>query len=119
MRNLPQVALAALLSSLAGCRGSAPAAAPPVSEAPPPALAPAAPAAARADAAAQPVDAAGQDRAFEEGVALFSEERYAEARQSWQTAARLGPATATGKRARKHLVKVEAILKGLREIEQQ
>lgn len=61
--------------------------------------------------------AAAQKRAYDLGVGHFAEERYAEARKSWQETVRLGPSTIWGQKAGENLRKVDAILSSLNELE--
>jgi Tfp pilus assembly protein PilF len=95
----PSFVFCAVLSllGLAGC-----ARAPRRSEPPPPPLA---------------VDDQAQKEAFQSGLDYFGREQYAEARDAWRKAARLGPDTALGRKAREHLTKVERMLASLREID--
>lgn len=65
------------------------------------------------------VDAKAQQQAYDEGMRLYSEEKYREAKQAWQRAVRHGPATELGRKAQEHLQKTEQILQNLKEIEAQ
>jgi hypothetical protein len=68
--------------------------------------------------ASKPVfSAAAQQRAYDRGVAAFSEERYEDARRSWQEAVRMSPGTTTGRKAQENLSKVDTILRNLKALE--
>lgn len=73
---------------------------------------------AKSAASAKPAfSAAAQQKAYDRGVAAYSEERYEDARKAWQEAVRMSSATAAGKKAQENLVKVETILRNLRALE--
>ena len=60
-----------------------------------------------------------QKKAYDAGLRYYSEEKYHEARQAWQSAVSYGPSTPLGKKAQEYQQKTEAILKTLQEIEKQ
>lgn len=60
-----------------------------------------------------------QKKAYDAGLRYYSDEKYEEARQAWQSAVGYGPSTPLGKKAQEYLEKTEAILKTLQEIEKQ
>ena len=64
-------------------------------------------------------DPKAQERAYNRGLRLFSQEKYQEAQAAWKQAVKQGPATPLGKKSKENLRKVEKILESLREIEQQ
>lgn len=69
-------------------------------------------------APARPVfSAASQQKAYDRGVAAFSEERYEDARKAWQEAVRMSPGTPVGRKAQENLAKVDTILRNLRALE--
>lgn len=78
-------------------------------------------AAAQAKPAAQPkrVDPKAQKDAYDEGMRLFSEEKYTEARASWKKSLQMGPESPIGRKSRENLRKVETILESLRDIKPQ
>jgi hypothetical protein len=66
---------------------------------------------------AAPVTAVAQKRSYDAGVGHFAEERYAEAKKSWQETVRLGASTQLGLKAKDNIQKVDAILSSLKELE--
>lgn len=62
---------------------------------------------------------AAQKKAYDEGMRHFSEERYQEARASWRKALQMDPDSATGRKCREHLRKVDTILESLKDIKAQ
>ncbi len=65
------------------------------------------------------VNLEAQKRIYEEGVAHFGEDRYAEAKKSWTQAVKMGPQTALGRKAQANLQKVDSMLRRLQELEKQ
>jgi TolA-binding protein len=75
------------------------------------------PRAAAARSAPVLVDAAAQQKAYQMGVSLYGEEKYAEAKTAWQEAVRLGPDTDLGRKSQADLQKVSSMLETLKELD--
>ena len=73
---------------------------------------------ARSAAPAKPVDPVAQKQAYERGLTLYGEEKYAEAQKAWQESVRMGPNTPLGKKSQEYLQKVGSILQNLKEMDQ-
>lgn len=58
-----------------------------------------------------------QKRAYDLGTTHYGEERYPEARKAWSEAVKFGPGTELGRKAQANLLKVDAILKRLHELD--
>ncbi|MBI5883237.1 MAG: hypothetical protein HZB91_09040 [Elusimicrobia bacterium] len=76
-------------------------------------------AAARPAAPARRVDPKAQEAAYEEGMRLFSDEKYAEAKAAWKKSLQMDPDSQIGRKSRENLRKVETILDSLRDIKAQ
>jgi TolA-binding protein len=69
-----------------------------------------------ATAPAPVFDAAAQQHSYDQGLTAFGAERYEQAREDWLQTVQLGPDTALANKARANLVKVDTILKSLKEL---